>query len=58
MLTSADINFVAKQVDIYKTYQRLNREDITTPPKTKKSYLIFDTLFGKIQTYNKGNETE
>ena len=36
-LTAADINLAAKQIDINKTYQRLNGTDITTPPKTKKS---------------------
>lgn len=36
-LTAADINLVAKQIDINKTYQRLKGKDITTPPKTKKS---------------------
>ena len=36
-LTAADINLATKQIDINKTYQRLNGKDITTPPKTKKS---------------------
>ena len=36
-LTAADINLMTKQIDINKTYQRLNGKDITTPPKTKKS---------------------
>lgn len=36
-LTAADINLATKQIDINKTYQRLNGTDITTPPKTKKS---------------------
>ena len=36
-LTVADINLATKQIDINKTYQRLNGKDITTPPKTKKS---------------------
>ncbi len=36
-LTAADIDLVKKQIDINKTYQRLNGTDITTPPKTKKS---------------------
>ena len=36
-LTAADINLMAKQIDINITYQRLNGKDITTPPKTKKS---------------------
>lgn len=53
-LTSANINFVAKQVDIYKTYQRLNGEDITTPPKTKKTkwkVSISDFLCQELQNY-------
>lgn len=36
-LTAVDNNLVAKQIDINKTYQRLNGKDITTPPKTKKN---------------------
>lgn len=36
-LTAADIDLVAKQIDINKTYQRLHGEDIITTPKTKKS---------------------
>ena len=36
-LTPADINLVAKYIDISKTYQRLNGQDIISTPKTKKS---------------------
>lgn len=36
-LTAADIDLVAKQIDINKTYQRLHGEDIITTPKTRKS---------------------
>lgn len=36
-LTAADIDLVAKQIDINKTYQRLHGEDIITTPKAKKS---------------------
>lgn len=36
-LTAADIDLVAKQIDINKTYQRLHGEDIITTPKTKKN---------------------
>lgn len=36
-LTAIDIDPVAKQIDINKTYQRLHGEDIITTPKTRKS---------------------
>ena len=36
-LTAADIDLIAKQIDINKTYQRLHGEDIITTPKTRKS---------------------
>lgn len=36
-LTASDIDLVAKQIDINKTYQRLHGEDIITTPKTRKS---------------------
>ena len=35
-LTAADIDLIAKQIDINKTYQRLHGEDIITTPKTRK----------------------
>ena len=53
-LTAADINLAAKQIDINKTYQRLNGTDITTPPKTKKSKRkvpIPDFLCQELQSY-------
>ena len=36
-LTAADIDFEGKQININKTYQRINGEDIITTPKTRKS---------------------
>ena len=36
-LTATDIDLIAKQIDINKTYQRLHGEDIITTPKTRKS---------------------
>lgn len=53
-LTAADIDLVTKQIDINKTYQRLNGEDIITPPKTKKSKRrvpIPDFLCQELQSY-------
>ena len=53
-LTAADIDLVAKQIDINKTYQRLHGEDIITTPKTKKSKRkvpIPDFLCQELQEY-------
>lgn len=36
-LTTQDFNFDTKQISITKTYQRLEQEDVITPPKTPKS---------------------
>ncbi len=36
-LTPSDFDFEKKTVSITKSYQRLNRQDIITPPKTPKS---------------------
>ena len=36
-LTPADFNFTTHTLRINKSYQRLNREDVITPPKTFKS---------------------
>ena len=36
-LTSADFDFTTHTLRINKSYQRLNREDVITPPKTFKS---------------------
>ena len=36
-LTAADIDLIAKQIDINKTFQRLHGEDVFTSPKTRKS---------------------
>ncbi len=53
-LTAADIDLVAKQIDINKTYQRLHGEDIITTPKTRKSKRkvpIPDFLCQELQEY-------
>lgn len=53
-LTAADIDLVAKQIDINKTYQRLHGEDIITTPKTRKSKRkvpIPDFLCKELQEY-------
>ncbi len=36
-LTPADFDFTARTVSITKSYQRLGRKDVITPPKTPKS---------------------
>lgn len=36
-LTKADIDLSNALIDVNKSYQRINRKDIITPPKTKKS---------------------
>lgn len=53
-LTTADIDLIAKQIDINKTYQRLHGEDIITTPKTRKSKRkvpILDFLCQELQEY-------
>ena len=53
-LTAADIDLIAKQIDINKTYQRLRGEDIITTPKTRKSKRkvpIPDFLCQELQEY-------
>ena len=53
-LTAADIDLIAKQIDINKTYQRLHGEDIITTPKTRKSKRkvpIPDFLCQELQEY-------
>ena len=53
-LTATDIDLVAKQIDINKTYQRLHGEDIITTPKTRKSKRkvpIPDFLCQELQEY-------
>ena len=53
-LTAADIDLIAKQIDINKTYQRLHGEDIITTPKTRKSKRkvpIPDFLCPELQEY-------
>ena len=53
-LTTTDIDLIAKQIDINKTYQRLHGEDIITTPTTRKSKRkvpIPDFLCKKLQEY-------
>ena len=53
-LTATDIDLIAKQIDINKTYQRLHGEDIITTPKTRKSKRkvpIPDFLCQELQEY-------
>ena len=53
-LTAADIDLIAKQIDINKTYQHLHGEDIITTPKTRKSKRkvpIPDFLCQELQEY-------
>ena len=53
-LTPADINFVEKTISISKSYQRIKRKDVITPPKTPKSNRIItvpDFLLADIKDY-------
>jgi len=55
-LTAADFDFAKCIVSISKSYQRLNREDVVTEPKTPKSNRIIkmpDFLCQEIQEYLK-----
>ena len=55
-LTPADFDFTKSTVTISKSYQRLNREDIITEPKTPKSNRVIkmpDFLCQEIQEYLK-----
>ena len=55
-LTPADFDFRKSTVSISKSYQRLNREDVITEPKTPKSNRIIkmpDFLCQEIQEYIK-----
>jgi len=55
-LTPADLDFGKNTVTISKSYQRLNREDIVTEPKTPKSNRVIkmpDFLCQEIQEYMK-----
>ena len=36
-LTPADIDFEKRTISITKSYQRLGKQDVITPPKTRKS---------------------
>ena len=53
-LTPADINFEEKTISISKSYQRIKRKDVITPPKTPKSNRIItvpDFLLADIRDY-------
>lgn len=53
-LTPADFDFINNTVRINKSYQRINKQDIITSPKTKKSNRIVqmpDFLSKEIQDY-------
>ena len=53
-LTPADINFEEKTISISKSYQRIKRKDVITPPKTPKSNRIItvpDFLLADIKDY-------
>lgn len=55
-LTANDFDFERKTVSITKSYQRIDREDIITPPKTPKGIRVIDMpdfLVGEIQDYLK-----
>ena len=55
-LTPADFDFTKSTVTISKSYQRLNREDVITEPKTPKSNRVIkmpDFLCQEIQEYLK-----
>ena len=55
-LTSADFNFDKGTVSINKSYQRLNKQDVITTPKTEKSNRIIKMpqfLTNEIQDYLK-----
>ena len=55
-LTPADFDFKEKTLRINKSYQRINGEDVITPPKTKKSIrtiTIPEFLCDEIQDYFK-----
>ena len=53
-LTPADINFEEKTISISKSYQRIKRKDVITPPKTPKSnrfITVPDFLLADIKDY-------
>ncbi len=55
-LTSADFDFIKNTVNIRKSYQRINKEDVITEPKTPKSNRVIkipDFLCQEIQEYQK-----
>ncbi len=55
-LTPADFDFAARTVSITKSYQRLGRKDVITPPKTPKSkrtIRIPDFLVDDVKDYLK-----
>ncbi len=53
-LTIGDINFDEKTINISKSYQRINKRDVITPPKTPKSnrtITITDFLVDDLKDY-------
>ena len=53
-LTPADINFEDKTISISKSYQRIDRRDVITPPKTPKSNRVItipDFLLADLKDY-------
>lgn len=53
-LTPADIDFEDKTINISKSYQRIDRKDIVTPPKTPKSNRVItvpDFLLADLKDY-------
>ena len=53
-LTPADFDFEKKEMHITKSYQKLNGQEIITPPKTKKGMRVItmtDFLADEVKTY-------
>ena len=53
-LTPADIDFEKRTISITKSYQRLGKQDVITPPKTRKSKRIItipEFLIADLQDY-------
>jgi integrase len=53
-LTPTDINFEDKTISISKSYQRIDKRDVITPPKTPKSNRIItipDFLLADLKDY-------
>ena len=59
-MTPADFNFEKRTVSINKSYQRLNKQDVITDPKTPKSNRVIQMpkfLCDEIQDYLVGGRT-